>query len=138
MPARRLGFVLRAAVASENVVYPSYLADTKFTAQFCQTLADAGIEVVRTAYQAPNMNAFAERWVKSVKDECLSHVILFGQGHLERVLREYVAHFHVERPHQGLDNELIAPAQASGSPTGDVVETERLGGLLRSYHRAAA
>ena len=86
-------------------------------------------------YQAPNMNAIAERWVKSVKRECLDHVILFGEGHLRRVLSNYVAHFHDERPHQGLGNELIHGEPSTG--TGEVVETERLGGLLRSYHRAA-
>jgi len=80
-------------------------------------------------------NAFAERWVKSVKTECLDKMILFGQGHLERALREYVAHYHSDRPHQGLGNELIAGQKTTG--TGTVVETERLGGVLRSYSRAA-
>ena len=109
--------------------------DGKFTAQFCQILKDTGIEVVRTAYQAPNMNAFAERWVKSMKVECLSRIILFGQGHLERVLRDYAAHYHTERPHQGLGNELIDGEPSRG--TGEVVVHERLGGLLNSYQRAA-
>ena len=111
--------------------------DSKFTAQFKRILHDAGVEVVNTAYQAPNMNAIAERWVLSVKSECINRLILFGEESLRRALREYGAHFHQERPHQGLGNELIAPEPSDDSPTGEVVESERLGGLLRSYHRAA-
>jgi transposase InsO family protein len=111
--------------------------DTKFTGQFKRILHDAGVEVVHTAYQAPNMNAIAERWVLSVKTECLDHLILFGEASLRRALREYGAHFHQERPHQGLGNEVIDPHLGDDSPTGEVVETQRLGGLLRSYHRAA-
>ena len=83
------------------------------------------------------MNAFAERWVLSVKSECLDRMILFGEDSLRRVLREYGAHFHQDRPHQGLGNNLIAPEPDDDSPTGQIVESERLGGLLRSYRRAA-
>ncbi len=110
--------------------------DGKFTDHFCEILADAEIEIVRTAYQAPDMNALAERWVQSAKRECLDHLILFGQTHLERVLREYVAHYHAERPHQGLGNELIQGNPAASS--GEIAVHERLGGLLNSYHRSAA
>ena len=110
--------------------------DAKFTEHFCEILANAGVEIVRTGYQAPDMNAVAERWVQSVKRECLDHLILFGQRHLERVLREYVAHYHAERPHQGLGNELIAGDKPAGF--GDVVVHERLGGLINCYHRYAA
>ncbi len=83
------------------------------------------------------MNAIAERWVLSVKRECLDRMILFGERHLRRVLGDYVAHFHTERPHQGLGNELVVPGARTGCGKGEVVETERLGGLLRSHHRAA-
>ena len=94
------------------------------------------MEIITTAYQAPNMNAITERWVLSVKSECLNRMILFGEESLRRALREYGAHFHGERPHQGIGNELIhAPRESVASD--EVVETERLGGLLRSYHRAA-
>ncbi len=113
-------------------------ADTKFTDKFKRILDDAGVAVVRTAFQAPNMNALAERWVLSVKTECLDKMVLFGERSLRRALREYGVHFHSERPHQGLGNGIIAPEQSTGSPTGKVVETERLGGLLRSYDRSAA
>ena len=110
--------------------------DSKFTAEFCRILQDVGVAVVRTAYQAPNMNAVAERWVLSVKSECLDKMILFGQDHLDRVLRQFIEHYHAERPHQSLGNELI-----DGEPStddGDVITHERLGGLLRSYRRSAA
>lgn len=111
--------------------------DTKFTAQFRGILEDAGIRVVTTAFQAPNMNAIAERWALSVKSECLDHMILFGEPPLRRALRGYGVHFHGERPHQGLGNELIAAGPTVDSPTGEVQETQRLGGILRSYRRAA-
>jgi len=112
--------------------------DRKFTTQFKRILTDAGVEVMETAYHAPNMNAYAERWVLSVKAECLDRMILFGEDSLRRALREYCTHHHTERPHQGIGNELIAPERSTRSPTGEIVETERLGGLLRCYERTAA
>jgi transposase InsO family protein len=81
------------------------------------------------------MNAVAERFVLSIKRECLSRLTPFGTQHLERAVREYVEHYNTERPHQGLGNELINGRPSTSA--GEVVETERLGGLLRSYHRAA-
>lgn len=82
------------------------------------------------------MNAFAERWVRSIKYECLNKMIFFGTAMLDRATREFVAHYHQERPHQSLDNGLID----GNEPTdiGTVVERERLGGILRHYRRAAA
>jgi transposase InsO family protein len=109
--------------------------DTKFTDQFKRTLKGAGVASVLISYQAPNMNAVAERFVLSIKRECLSRLIPFGTQHLERAVREYVEHYNTERPHQGLGNELINGRPSTSA--GEVVETERLGGLLRSYHRAA-
>ena len=95
------------------------------------------MKVVRTSLHAPNMNAIAERFVLSVRAECLDRMILFGYGHLERCLADYSAHYNLQRPHQGLGNELITPRPGDVPSTGDVVALERLGGLLRSYHRAA-
>ena len=110
--------------------------DTKFTGQFQAILERAGVDVVRAAYQAPDMNAFAERWVQSVKRECLDRLVLFGEDHLRRVLAQYVAHYNTERPHQGIGNE---PIGGSTKPTsGEVVVSERLGGLLKHYRRTAA
>ncbi len=110
--------------------------DSKFSAEFTATLERAGVSIVRTAHQAPNTNAIAERWVKSAKTDCLDRMILFGQTHVERTLSSYVDHYHRERPHQGLGNELIHGERSTGD--GQVVVTERLGGLLNSYHRTAA
>ena len=111
--------------------------DSKFTAEFRRILADASVAVVPTAYQAPDMNAIAERWVRSVKSECLDRVILFGERHLRRCLAEFVEHYHRDRPHQGVGNELVMPRAGESPATGRVVADERLGGLLRSYRRAA-
>ena len=121
-----------------NHSYLIIYRDSKFTPEFCRILEGAGVVVVRTAFQAPNMNAIAERWVLSVKSECLDKMILVGERSLRRALHHYGAHFHEERPHQGLGNDLIQPAHNTNSPTGMVTETERLGGLLRSYCRAVA
>jgi len=87
----------------------------------------------------PNLNAFAERWVRSVKEECLSKVILFGPGPLSRVLAEYGRHYHHERNHQGKDNRLLFPdVSGNSSPRSRSIECRhRLGGLLKYYRRAA-
>ncbi len=82
------------------------------------------------------MNAFAERWVRSIKSECLSKVIPFGSRSLERSVSQYTAHYNVERLHQGIGNELIE--QTEDSNTGEVITSERLVGLLKHYHRSAA
>ncbi len=110
--------------------------DTKYSAQFRRILKDAGVRVVLTSYQAPDMNSFSERWVRSIKSECLDRMILFGTSSLERAIRNYCVHYHQERAHQGIGNELIRGAAASR--VGDVVVRERLGGLLKYYCRSAA
>ena len=112
--------------------------DTKFCAGFRSTLRAGGLEPVRLPPSSPDLNAFAERWVRSVKEECLSKLILFGEPSLRRALNEYVAHFHFERNHQGKGNRLLFPEPvAHGSATGSVDCRTRLGGLLRYYARAA-
>jgi len=111
--------------------------DALFTKQFCSILGDAGCEVVRTAIQAPNMNVFAERWVQTVKRECLSKLILLGEGHLRRALSSFAAHYHQDRPHQSLGNTRIAPTNDEPPNGNRVVVDERHGGLLRSYRRTA-
>ncbi|MGE0145660.1 MAG: transposase [Planctomycetota bacterium] len=109
--------------------------DTKFTEQFRSILRESGVTPVSTAVRAPNMNAIAERFVLSIKRECLDRLILLGTGHLVRAVDEFVAHYNLERPHQGRGNELITQPRANG--VGEVVVGERLGGLLKHYHRAA-
>ncbi len=101
-------------------------------------LKDASVEVVRLPYRSPNLNAYAERFVRSVKDECLARMIFFGERSLRKATREYAAHYHRERNHQGIDNRLIEPGDRLGSSFSAIECAQRLGGLLRFYHRAAA
>ncbi len=110
--------------------------DVLFTSQFKRILADTGVELVRTAIQAPDINAIAECWVRSIKTECLNKIIPFGFTSLERSANEFVANCNSERPHLGLGNELINEEKDPGS--GEVIVSERLGGLLKHYHRSAA
>ncbi|MBK8098048.1 MAG: transposase [Planctomycetes bacterium] len=106
-----------------------------FDRQFRRILHDAGVRVVRTVVAAPNMNAFAERFVRTIKDECLSRMIFFGDGMLRRALAEFVVHYHEERPHQGLGNVVPKPSRDLMPADGAVLRRERLGGLLSYYYR---
>jgi transposase InsO family protein len=99
-------------------------------------LEDAGVRVVRTPYRAPNANAYAERFVRSIKEECLDRLIPFGERHFRGAVAEFVAHYHRERNHQGLGNELIEGAPAE-ERIGRVRRRQPLGGLLNYYGRAA-
>ena len=109
--------------------------DTKFTAQFKRILKDADVEVILTRKRAPNCNAYAERFVLSIKSECLNRMIFFGERRLREAITSYLEHYHFERAHQGLGNGRVDLAHSTG--TGDVECTERLGGLLKHYSRAA-
>jgi hypothetical protein len=119
--------------------YPIHDRDTKFCAAFQHIIDEAGVERVVLPPRSPNLNAYAERWVRSVKDEALSRLILFGEASLRHVLHEYVDHYHHERNHQGKGNVLLFPPS---SPVGKVECPihcrERLGGLLKYYEREAA
>jgi transposase InsO family protein len=113
--------------------------DTKFCPAFQQLIDNAGVERVVLPPQSPNLNAYAERWVRSVKDEALSRMILFGEASLQHVLREYVDHDHQERNHQGKGNVLLFPSsRPAGGADGPMPCRERLGGLLKYYHCDAA
>jgi transposase InsO family protein len=109
--------------------------DTKFSKCFRDSLPD-GLQLLRTPFQAPNANAHAERFFRSIKDECLNRMIWFGDGPLRKAIYEYFEHYHTERNHQGIGNELINGI--FGPVEGQVVSRERLGGMLRYYGRAAA
>ena len=113
--------------------------DTKFCAAFRSAVATGGVKTIPLPARSPNLNAFAERWVRSVKQECLSKVILFGEGSLSRVLAEYGRHYHQERNHQGKGNRLLFPdVNEKRYPSGrNVACRHRLGGLLKHYQRAA-
>jgi putative transposase len=110
--------------------------DRKWTPSVRQLLATSGIRIVQTPFQAPNANAYAERFVRSIKDECLNRTIPFGERHLRRTIAAFIEHYHRERNHQGLNNELIDPVLSNGN-SGGVRRRERLGGLLNYYYRAA-
>jgi transposase InsO family protein len=112
--------------------------DSKYSAAFRSLLADAGVEPVRLPARSPDLNAYAERFVRSIKDECLNRMIFFGERSLRKATREFAAHYHTERNHQGLDNRLIESDGRAESAIGRVTCRERLGGMLRFYHRAAA
>ncbi len=107
----------------------------KFCASFRLTIEAAGIKTVKLPARSPNLNSFAERWVKSAKDECLSKLILFGERSLRLDLKNYVMHHHHERNHQGKDNLLLFPSiEQTNSAQGPVCCRERLGGLLKFYY----
>ena len=112
--------------------------DTKFTAQFDRVLRDASVEPFRLPAQSPNLNAHAERFVRSIKEEALNHLIHFNERSLRYTLKSYLAHYHQERNHQGLDNQLIEPAKTVSDLNQPVVRHDRLGGLLSYYYREAA
>ena len=99
-------------------------------------VAAAGVRVVQTPYRAPNCNAHAERFVRSIKEECLDRLVVLGAAHLRRTLVAFTEHYHRERNHQGLQDQLIRPPP-TGPPHGAIRCRRRLGGLLRYYYRAA-
>jgi transposase InsO family protein len=113
--------------------------DTKFTAEFEKTLADSGVEAMKLPPRSPNLNAHQERFMRSIKEECLGKMIFFGESALRNAVLQYLAHYHTERNHQGLGNKLIEPEPAVIPLKSGAVECrERLGGMLRYYYRAAA
>jgi predicted nucleic acid-binding protein len=115
--------------------------DGKYCPAFQHLIDDAGVTRIPLPPRSPNLHAYAERWVRSVKEEALSHLILFGERSPWHALTEYVTHFHQERPHQGKDNVVLMPvsAQAQGTKHGGPIHCrERLGGLLKYYDNKAA
>ena len=113
--------------------------DGKYCPAFQQLIDAAGITRVPLPPRSPNLNAYAERWVRSVKEECLSRLVLFGEASLRHVLTQYVTHFHHERNHQGKGNVLLFPAISHDTErTGPIQCRERLGGLLKYYDYDAA
>ena len=109
--------------------------DKKFCASFRSVLRAADVKPIMLPANSPNLNAYAERWVRSVKQECLSKLVLFGEGPLQRSLTEFTAHYHRERKHQGKDNQLLTPLV--GQKGRKIHCHQRLGGLLKFYARAA-
>jgi putative transposase len=135
---RQVGRTLTAADEGVLVGHRVLIGDrdAKWSTPPRDRLSEAGIRVVQTPLQAPNANAYAERFVRSIKHECLNRAIPFSERHLRRTIAEFIEHYHGERNHQGLSNELI-----DGAPPINGVDRirrrQRLGGLLNYYCRAA-
>ncbi len=114
--------------------------DAKFATAFDEVFRSEGVEIIRLPYRAPRANAFAERWVGTVRREVLDHLLVLGQRQLEAILREFVLHYHEARPHQGLGQRRPGELTATppvGSSSGPIIRRDRLGGLLHEYSRAA-
>lgn len=112
--------------------------DPLFCNSFRELLGTSNVKTVKLPAKSPNLNPYAERFVLSIKSECLNKLVFLGEGHLRRAVSDYVQHYHMERPHQGLGNKLIAPAKDITDTTGTIECHERLGGLLKHYYRRAA
>jgi putative transposase len=112
--------------------------DPLFTSEFLKVLGESGVASVKLPARSPNLNAYAERFVRTIKESCLERLILFGEGSIRRAAAEFSVHYHRERNHQGLNNKLICPDPEVVSEGGEVKRRERLGGLLNYYYRTAA
>jgi putative transposase len=109
--------------------------DTKFSVEFRAILEHVGVEAVRLPPRSPNLNSNLERFMRSIKEECLERIIFFGEKSLQNAVSSYLSHYHQERNHQGLNNQLLQPGVGVGCIAGDVVCRERLGGMLHYYYR---
>ena len=116
--------------------------DAKFAASFDAVFTADGVQVIRTPVRAPNANAIAERWIRTVRQECLDRILIFSRHQLEQVLRIYMSHYNEHRPHRAL--ELRPPqstrpvAAVEHTPSTNVKRRDRLGGLLHEYYNAQA
>ena len=112
--------------------------DAKFSEEFRMTLEQGGVQAVRLPPRSPNLSPHIERFMRSVKEECLERMIFFGEHALQSAATCFLEHYHAERSHQGLGNRLIEPGEEAGRATGKIVCRQRLCGLLRYYYREAA
>ena len=112
--------------------------DTKFTQAFDTLLKDSGVEPVLLPPRSPNLNAYCERFVRSIKEEVLNQMVMLGERALSYAIQQYLAHYHMERNHQGLDKQLIAPAPDLARHSGQVRRRDRLGRLLHYSYRDVA
>jgi transposase InsO family protein len=111
--------------------------DAKFTASFDEAFASVGIRQLRTPVRSPRANAFAERWVRTVREDCLDHLLVFSRRHLEEVLTKYVRHYNEARPHRGLELGQPIPRTGTAIANGLITRRDILGGIVHEYERAA-
>ena len=111
--------------------------DPLFTEEVRELLRDAGVKPLRLPAKSPNLNAYAERFVLSIRRECLDRIVPLSEQHLRTAVAEYLVHHNTERNHQGLDNELITALPATTNDAVPIISRERLGGVLKYYYKAA-
>jgi transposase InsO family protein len=124
--------------ANEGVRFLIRDRDSKYSGPFDEVFRSEGIQTVKTPVRAPKANAIAERFVRTVRSECLDWLLILNRCHLERVLRVYVDHYNTQRPHRALE---LCPPEPEGdgrSGGGEIHRRDRLGGLIHEYYRAAA
>ena len=125
-----------------NCKYLVHDRDPLYTLKFAQTLKDFGITPIKTPPRSPNLNPYAERVIRSIKEECLNNLIIFGESNLRRILKNYIEHYHLERCHQGIENKIIESENETlkhSQDSDDPIEIkERIGGLLKYYYRQSA
>ena len=136
-------FFIDIASRSVHIAGITPHSDNRRMMQIARNVTDAedgvlreGIHLIRLRPRSPNLNAFAERFVRSIKSECLNRMIFFGHASLQLAISHFMAHYHTERNHQGLANQLLRPAPITQFRP--VRRRQRLGGMLSYYHRAAA
>ena len=124
----------------ENVRFLIRDRDAKYSGSFDEVLRTETVQVIRTPIRAPRANAVAERWVRTIRGECLDRTLLLSRSHLERVLRRYVAHYNEQRPHRGLKLDVPVPSPVPMRPPSSsrIRRRDLLGGLVHEYHREAA
>jgi len=144
--ARNLAMFFGDLPSSQKPTYIVRDRDTKFTTQFCSIVEADGIQFAETAPRSPNMNPFAERWIQSIRRECLDHFYILGENHLRFLVKTYVDYYLRFRPHQGVGNVTLPTAELPNRiesepgdmPIGEIVCHDWLGGVLRHYERKAA
>lgn len=121
-----------------NAGYLIHDRDSKYTEKFRDIFRGIGCKPIKLPRKSPNLNAFAERWVKTVKDECLHRMIWFGKKTFEYGLRQFIAYYNHERNHQGIDNRIPLPDDRRKNKSGEILKVDRIGGMLNFYYRQSA
>ena len=130
-------FCMDVADREEKADIIMHDADTKFTKEFKELLKSEKLRPTQVAFRSPNCNAYVERFIQTIQQECLDQFVVLGERHLDHLVQEFVDYYHTQRPHQGIGNVLLTGVTATESP-GGIVCRERLGGLLKHYERRAA